>query len=536
MIPHKESDKFLLLPNDDDELINCGCCKKVLKDPRIGFPCGCTYSGHCKDSEACPICLRWVEYEVQNNAMAAIVDAVRVRCCNYYDDPTSGKVREPHEKCTWLLKPADKEAHEKTCSFAWKRCPHYGCDKVYLKREAEYHEKDCKHAEGICPTCEKDKNLDFCCGHRRVKCGFEDCDWFGFEEYAVAHRNSCLFKGYDQEKRTKDRVKRRFQEKYEKRKSLTQVSLFSFPKRLPRTMSSSSNTSSLSRQPSNEFDSSLNIAEPVFTTPRDSRKGFTPPSHSVYTLHEGVRTDTVVNEFPTPPPPQRRTGRQSHRSYSAVPEDIYKTSPEDRKSYSSRAASEEPSRKPSHRRLSSFSSIVESNNLHEAGRKATYQRSSSVQASSIYRGPRYNRRVSMSKARSEEPERIFASAEPMRNFRFNETYTGYSSPTESSENTSPPSTHKKQVPYSFNLRLMKFLRKDLATSSLEYRQDGSVDIQLLMNHPLFKRWNPTEEDFLSLAASSKRIFEIDRRKEATYMRAKYGHTFPVQLEWDYGSE
>merc|ERR1719483_1695228 len=89
------------------------------------------------------------------------------------------------------------------------------------------------------------------------------------------------------------------------------------------------------------------------------------------------------------------------------------------------------------------------------------------------------------------------------------------------------SSYNKKVAYSFDLRLMKFLRKELGKSGLPYLPNGGVDPLALVSLSMFKRWNPTVQSFIDIALSDRRRYGTENVNGITYIRANYGHVFPV---------
>lgn len=96
--------------------------------------------------------------------------------------------------------------------------------------------------------------------------------------------------------------------------------------------------------------------------------------------------------------------------------------------------------------------------------------------------------------------------------------------------TSPPSSSGSSTKpqYSFDLRLMKFLRSELPKSSLPFEPDGSVDVALLPALSSFKRWHPTVNMFIEVVKNDRRRYGLKERNGKMFVRAKYKHTFAVE--------
>jgi len=482
-------EQFFLIPMKKETPINCKACGQIFVNPRIGFPCGCTYCEKCKDSEACPICFRWVEHEVGNVALVDTIDSMRVRCCNHFDDPAFDKKRAINERCGWLLLRGDREKHEKECGYRWKRCPHLGCDEVYLMKEAEFHEKDCTHAETICPICGLDKELDFCCGQKKVKCGFENCDWYGFEVYSVNHRNNCLFAGIDAETKARKKIERRFKENYRKRKTEEKTKSYGsfygenekhdnswdefYFKREPKHRTKKSNMTAMSAMSESGYDNLSTISAPVYNMGYSNRERRSGPSQSIArSVISGRAPSKVRSLF------GENAGVTQHPRFKAH-EPRFRPEEARIKSEVPRFKSHEPSSPPT---------LSGSSYLSDAGAESS-------------RDPL-----------SSPTDYTFRSAD---------------SPLSSTMTMTSTTKYNKKVAYSFDLRLMKFLRKELGKSGLPYLPNGGVDPLALVSLSMFKRWNPTVQSFIDIALSDRRRYGTENVNGITYIRANYGHDFPV---------
>jgi hypothetical protein len=139
-----------------------------------------------------------------------LIEDAEVHCfsCEPTDeDKVTGKKRKLRkvidDKCEWIGKLKDAEAHYTQCQFAQTNCPHDGCDDIFVRKDLPGHIEDCIHRLSPCKWCSLGKKINLLDAHlltcleRFVPCPNSCLDVDGAITHLHAseithHRTLCL--------------------------------------------------------------------------------------------------------------------------------------------------------------------------------------------------------------------------------------------------------------------------------------------------------------------------------------------------------